>query len=235
MDSASRQLSHRRSGRAWKNGLDVITTWAKVSRARPFLCKHLTISGRGDCWTVYKGEDLQSGICLPERAVVFPLWLLRSLISLHCLRYTPLAVLKIKDSGTAPGHWFLPEAREFSRPISAKSVFRQPGFPWNYPIGSRYNMTLFVGCGCGWACACACACVRLNAKISLFCASKSSLTASYFRLVVLNLLSLHVQLPQTKAAFPAHKYCDISRSERQKQIVSRRQHSTLQVSPGFSS
>ena len=59
--------------------------------------------------------------------------------------YTPLAVLKIKDSGTTPGHWFFPEAREFSRPISAKSVFRQPVFPWNYPIGSRYHMTLFVG------------------------------------------------------------------------------------------
>ena len=61
------------------------------------------------------------------------------------LHYTPLAVLKVKDSGTAPGHWFFPEAREFSRSISAKSVFRQPGFPWNYLIGSHYHMTLFVG------------------------------------------------------------------------------------------
>ena len=58
---------------------------------------------------------------------------------------TPLAVLKIKDSGTAPGHWFFPEVREFSRPISTKSLFRQPGFPWNYLIGSLYHMTLFVG------------------------------------------------------------------------------------------
>ena len=112
--------------------------------------------------------------------------------------------------GTAPGHWFFREAREFSRPISAKSVFRQPGFPWNYSTGSLYHMTLYVDVhGCGWACACA----RHNAKISLFCASKSSLTTSYFRLIVSNLLSLHVQLPQTKAAFPAPKYCDISPSE----------------------
>ena len=59
--------------------------------------------------------------------------------------YTPSAVLKIKDLGTAPGHWLFPEAREFSQPISAKSVFRQPGFPWNYLIGSRYHLTLFVG------------------------------------------------------------------------------------------
>ena len=64
---------------------------------------------------------------------------------MHVLAYTPSAVLKIKDSGTAPGNWFFPEAREFSRPISAKSVFRQPYFPWNYPIGSLYHMTLFVG------------------------------------------------------------------------------------------
>ena len=40
---------------------------------------------------------------------------------------------------------FFPEAREFSGPISTKSVFRQPPFPWNYPIGSRYHMTLLVG------------------------------------------------------------------------------------------
>ena len=83
---------------------------------------------------------------------------------------------------------------------------------------ARFSMELFDwlavshdtlrGRGCGWACACH------NAKISLFCASKSSLTASYFRLIVSNLLSLHVQLPHTKAAFPAPKYCDTSPSER---------------------
>ena len=66
-------------------------------------------------------------------------------VSPHDISYTPLAVLKIKDSGTAPGHWVFPEASEFSRPISAKSVFRQPGFPWNYPTGSRYHITFFVG------------------------------------------------------------------------------------------
>ena len=136
---------------------------------------------------------------------------------LYRIGYTPLAVLKIKDSGTAPGHWFFPEAREFSRPISAKSVFRQPAFPWNYPIGSRYHMTLFLGVAAAepvpvHACDC-------HSKISLSCASKSSLTASYFHLIVLNLLSPHVQ--QTKVAFPAPKYCDTSPSERQKQIVSR--------------
>ena len=59
-----------------------------------------------------------------------------------------------------------------------------------------------------------CLCPPYNAKISLFCASKSSLTASYFRLIVSNLLSLYVQLSQTKAAFPAPKYCDTSPSER---------------------
>ena len=59
-----------------------------------------------------------------------------------------------------------------------------------------------------------CLCLCRNAKISLFCTSKSSLTASYFCLIVLNLLSLHVQLPQTKATFPAPKYCHTSPSER---------------------
>ena len=119
-------------------------------------------------------------------------------------------MLKIKDSGTAPGHCCFPEVREFSQPISAKSVFRQPGFPWNYPIGSRYHMTLFVGVTVAEPVPVA----RHNAKISLFCASKSSLTASYFRLIMSNLLSLHVELPQTKAGFPAPKYCDTSPSER---------------------
>ena len=38
------------------------------------------------------------------------------------------------------------------------------------------------GCGCGWACACDC-----HRKISLSCDSKSSLTASYFCLIVSNL------------------------------------------------
>ena len=122
--------------------------------------------------------------------------------------YTPLAVLKIKDSGNAPGHWFFPEAREFSRPISAKSVFRQPGFPWNYPIGSRYHMTHFVGVAVAEP-------VPVPATMPrFFCAAKSSLTASYFRLIVSNLLSLHVQLPQTKAACPTPKYGDTSPSER---------------------
>ena len=55
---------------------------------------------------------------------------------------------------------------------------------------------------CGRGCGCGCH----NAKISLFCTSKSSVTAAYFRLLVSNLLSLHVQLPQTKAAFSRHKY-----------------------------
>ena len=41
--------------------------------------------------------------------------------------------------------WFSPEAREFSRPVRAKSVFRQLAFPRNCPIGSRYHVTLFVG------------------------------------------------------------------------------------------
>ena len=41
--------------------------------------------------------------------------------------------------------WFFPKAREFFRPISAKCVFTQPAFPWNYPIGLRYHMILFVG------------------------------------------------------------------------------------------
>ena len=63
--------------------------------------------------------------------------------------------------------------------------------------------------------------VSVTAMIYLFCASKSSLTASYFRRIVSTLFRLHVQLPQTKAAFPAPKYCDTSPSGRQKQIVSR--------------
>ena len=68
-------------------------------------------------------------------------------------------------------------------------------------------------CGRGCGCACACDCYS---KISLSCASKSSLTASCFRLIVSSLLNLHVQLPQTKAAFPVPNYCDTSPSERQK-------------------
>ena len=74
---------------------------------------------------------------------------------------------------------------------------------------------------CGRGCACACGCDCHNAKISLFCTSKVSLIASYFCLIVSNLLSLQVQLPQTKAAFPAPKYCESSPLERQKQIVCR--------------
>ena len=52
-------------------------------------------------------------------------------------------------------------------------------------------------CGRGWAWACACT-YDCHSKISLSSVSKSSLTASYFCLTVSNLLSLHVQLPQTK-------------------------------------
>ena len=66
------------------------------------------------------------------------------------------------------------------------------------------------GCGYGWACACA----RHNARILFSAPLKSSLTASYFRLIMSNLLSLHLQLTQTKAAFPTPKYCDTSPSER---------------------
>ena len=40
---------------------------------------------------------------------------------------------------------FSPKVHEFSWPISTKSVFRQPAFPWNYPIGPHDHMTLFVG------------------------------------------------------------------------------------------
>ena len=138
-------------------------------------------------------------------------------INTACVTVHSLGSAENQRLGTAPGHWYFPTAREFSQPVSAKSVFRQPGFPWNYLIGSRYHLTrTLCGRGCGWACACDC-----HSKISLSCISKSSLTASYFRLIVSNLLSLHVQLPQTKVAFSAPNYCDTLPSERQKQIVSR--------------
>ena len=51
------------------------------------------------------------------------------------LRAHSLSSAEIKDPGTAPGHWFFPEARALSAPISARSVLRQSAFPWNYPIG----------------------------------------------------------------------------------------------------
>ena len=45
-----------------------------------------------------------------------------------------------------------------------------------YLIGSHHHMTLLVSVAVSIACACVCH----NAKFSLFCASKSFLTASYF-------------------------------------------------------
>ena len=108
--------------------------------------------------------------------------------------------------------WFFPEAREFSRPINAKSVFRQLAFPWNYPIGLCYHVTLFVGVAVDVT--------AIMPRFLFLCTSKFSLIASYFCLIVSNLLSLRVQLPQTKAAFSAPKYCESLPLERQNQIVS---------------
>ena len=84
-------------------------------------------------------------------------------------------------------------------------------------------MTLFVGVAVAVAVAVAepvpVPVTATYSKISLSCASKSSLTASYFHLIVSNLLGLHVQLPQTKVAFPTPKYCDTLPSERQRQNI----------------
>ena len=123
-------------------------------------------------------------------------------------------MLKIKDLGTAPGHWFFPRSARILSANQRQICVQTARFSLELSDWLALSPGTFCGRGCGWACAC-------HSKISLSCASKSSLTASYFRLIVSNLLSLHVQLPQTKVAFPAPNYCDTSPSERQKQIVSR--------------
>ena len=134
------------------------------------------------------------------------------------LRQDLLACMALHSLGSAENQRFRHCPRSLGFPRSARILSanqRQISVQT-----ARFSMELsdwlalshdtLCGRGCGWACGCA----RHNAKISLFCASKFSLTASYFRLIVSNLLSLHVQLPQTKAAFPAPKYCDTSPSER---------------------
>ena len=147
-------------------------------------------------------------------------------------RYTPLAVLKIKDSGHCLRSLVFPPKRANSLGQSApKSVFRQPGFPWNYLIGSRYHLTV-CGRSCGWACDCTCDC---HSKISLSCASKSSLTASTFCLMVSNLLSLHVQLPTDKSSlFPLPITVTLCRPKGKQQIVPLAMlRSTAQYSASF--
>ena len=153
----------------------------------------------------------------------------------HWCTYTPLAVLKIKDSGTTPGHMVLPRSARILSANQRQICVQTARFSMELSDWLALSHVTLCGRGCGSA---SCACDCNTAKISLFCASRSSLTASYFRLIVSNLWSLHVQLPQTKAAFPAPEYCDTSLSERQK-TNSLSQccgtwHSTLQVPPGFS-
>ena len=65
-------------------------------------------------------------------------------------RYTPLAVLKIKDSGTAPGHRFFPEAREFSRTISAKCVTVQTA-SFSMELSDWLALSHMTLCGRGYS------------------------------------------------------------------------------------
>ena len=133
--------------------------------------------------------------------------------------YSPSAVLKIEDSSTAPGHMVFPRSPRILSASQRQVCFQTASFSIELSDWLALSHDTLCGRGCGWACVCGCDCH--NAKTSLFRASKSSLTASYFRPIVSNLLSLHVQLPQRKAAFAAPKYCDTSPPERQKQVVSR--------------
>ena len=178
--------------------------------------------------------------------------LIVTVLFIHVVRYTPLAVLKIKDFARHESRnrrvsvalpqviGFSPEARILSanqRQICVQTA----SFSMELSDWLALSHDTLCGRGCGRACGCARGCDCHNAKISLFYASKSSLTASYFRLIVSNLLSLHVQLPQTKAApfrpqILWHFAVGKARTNKSRRMQCRgRRQSTLQVSPGSSS
>ena len=177
-----------------KGGVSFNANWSRVELwARPWkklVCELCMQGGRAYAWALHTQS--------------MAAWPLNTACRLRSSTTLPWQCWKSKIQALPQVIGFSPEAREFCRPISAKSVFRQPGFPWNYPTGSRYH---------GVAMAEPVPVPAITPRF-LFSALLNLLwTASYFRLIVSNLLSLHVQLPQTKAAFPAPKYCDTSPSE----------------------
>ena len=95
-------------------------------------------------------------------------------------RYTPLAVLKIKDSGTAPGHMVFPWSASILSANQRQICFQAACFSMELSNWLALSHDTLCGRGWSWACGCARGCDCHNAKISLFCTSKSSLTPLFW-------------------------------------------------------